>query len=276
MRPFAALTLLVASCLAQADERELLISLSPTSTRHFNLDQIAELYSEKHLEVFDIQYDQTRAYRGFDLRDILELVDFEPGSTLMLVCEDGYSIPFDTSVLDDPDLEALVAIADMAPDPEANWKLYPHGRELVNFDPFYLVWAKDEQSSNPDEATLSLLRELPWPYQFQEVRKLEEADYLAAKPAQAADIQIQQGFEHYMDHCYKCHQIAGVGGALGPVLDRTGSLAAALPEPQLQQLIWRVTDFIPLTKMPDYSETMSPEEAGQIAAYLKYATSRTP
>ncbi len=276
LRLLIPLSALLAFSLAQADERQLLVSPSSATTQHYNLEQIAELYDEKQLEVFDIQYDETRSYQGFDLRDILALAGFEPGATLMLVCEDGYSIPFDSSVLQDPDLQALVATADLAPDPDTHWKLYPHGRELVNFDPFYLVWVKGGISQGPDPETLSLLQELPWPYQFQEIRNLEEKDYLAAQPAQDADEQVQLGFQHYMDHCFKCHQVSGVGGSLAPVLDREGSLAAALPEPQLRQLIWRVTDFIPLTKMPDYSQSMSREEAGQIAAYLKYATSRNP
>lgn len=263
--------------IAQTDNRLLHFSTSAqdgTDTEQsLSLDEMRDLFTETERRLFDIQYDDHRGYKGFDLTAVLTFAGFEPGATLMLVCEDGYKIPFDSSVLDDPDLRGMIATADLAPSDGENWKLYQHGRELVSFDPFYIVWSLDTDSGPaPGQANLSRLKELPWPYQFQEIRNLRESDYAAAKPPAGAPDQVQQGFSHYMDHCYKCHRVAGVGGTLAPALDRPNSVASVLDAQELSHLIRTVTDYYPLTKMPNYTETLTETEALEIALYLKYAT----
>lgn len=268
MRLFLLTVLIIGSSPLKADTRQLIFQQDQPIT--YSISELAERLPIEELEVFDIQYGERRSYRGFDIRKVLELSQMQGYSTLMLVSSDGYNIPFDTSQLDNPEVLGLIAIEDTQADEGVNWKLFQHGNHVVNFDPFYLVWAKAGESHSPSEETLALLSKLPWPYQFQEIRTLQETDFAAARPAMDAPEKVQLGFDHYMDHCYKCHQVSGVGGNLSAALDRPSGSASILPETLLSDMIWQIKDFIPLTKMPDYSSTFSSEEADQIAAYLKY------
>jgi len=260
---------------AQADNRLLHFKTSYKSgtetVQSLTIKEMHNSFVEIERQLFDIQYKAHRGYKGFDLREVLAFAGFEPGATLMLVCEDGYKITLDTSVLDDPDVQGMIATSDLAPTESENWELYPHGRELVSFDPFYVVWSKQSDSGPaPSQETLSLLKKLPWPYQFQEIRDLQESDYIAAKPSSDASTEIHEGFSQYMDNCYKCHQVSGVGGTLAPALDRAGSIASTLPLEPLSKMIRNIKDYYPLTKMPNYTDTLTEKEALEVAAYLKY------
>ncbi|MFT7221573.1 MAG: mono/diheme cytochrome c family protein [Candidatus Azotimanducaceae bacterium] len=261
---------------ALADNRLLHFKTSTNAgtetVQSLNLKEMHNSFTEIERQLFDIQYKAHRRYKGFDLREVLAFAGFEPGATLMLVCEDGYKITLDTSVLDDSDLQGMIATSDLAPTQSENWELYSHGRELVSFDPFYVVWSKQSDSGPaPSQETLSVLKKLPWPYQFQEIRDLQESDYIAAKPSSEASTEIHEGFSQYMDNCYKCHQVSGVGGTLAPALDRAGSIASTLPLEPLSKMIRNIKDYYPLTKMPNYTNTLTEKEALEVAAYLKYA-----
>lgn len=130
----------------------------------------------------------------------------------MPICADGYRIPFDTSTLSRPQLRGLLAVRDteLPAVGETHWLPYRHGDETIDFDPFYLVWAGSDESTDLDT------KRLPWPFQITEIQRFDrEADFAPARPPEGAADDLQRGLTIYIDHCGKCRSMRGVGGAVG-------------------------------------------------------------
>ena len=67
---------------------------------------------------------------------------------------------------------------------------------------------------------------------------VDRARYFApARPPSGAGDALEEGYETYITHCGKCHRMRGVGGDVGPPLDREGSLASVLPREQLRDYV---------------------------------------
>mgnify|MGYP000532494416 CR=1 FL=1 len=88
------------------------------------------------------------------------------------------------------------------------------------------------------------------------------------EPAGAAD-DLQQGFALYTAHCGKCHRMRGVGGDVGPALDRKGSLSSLFTTAQLRDYVRHDENRFPQSKMPPFAKLLSPEEIDQVVAYLQ-------
>ena len=214
----------------------------------------------------DPHFGSQRVFEGFALDALLREVGLGDATELLLVCADGYRIPFDAAVLARPGLHALLAIRDKAlpADGESHWPPYRHGAEPIGFDPFYLVWASDDPKV--DLGTQSL----PWPFQLTEIHRFDAAAYFApARPPAAAGDAARQGFRSYAAHCGKCHRMRGVGGEVGPALDRQGGLSAVLPAAQLRDFVRHEERVFPHSKMPDFSVLLNAEELDQLVAYLQ-------
>lgn len=207
-----------------------------------------------------------RVFAGFELGALLQHVGLGDAPELLLVCQDGYSIPFDASVPSQPALQALLAVRDTAlpADGEAHWAEFRHGNEIIAFDPFYLVWASTDPSI--DLGTEAL----PWPFQLTEIRRFDRAGYFVpAQPAPGAGQDAVSGFATYTDHCSKCHRMRGVGGDVGPALDREGSLSSLLPTAQLRDYVRHEERLFPHSKMPPFSKILSPSQIDDVVAYLQ-------
>ena len=149
-------------------------------------------------------------------------------------------------------------------DGQDNWLPYQHGAEIVSFDPFYLVWTGFDDGIEVDT------RKLPWPFQLIEIRRFERETYFApARPPSGADDDLQEGFAIYTAHCGKCHRMRGVGGEVGPALDREGSLWSVLTRAQLRDYVRHDESRFPQSKMPQFSKLLSPTEIDQVVAYLQ-------
>ncbi len=214
----------------------------------------------------DPHFGPDRVFAGFALKPLLSHIGLGDAPALLLVCADGYRIPFDASALSQRPLRALLAIRDTAlpADGKANWLPYQHGAETVNFDPFYLVWASTDKSIEPDTETL------PWPFQLTEIHRFDPGNYFApARPPSDANDAVQEGFAIYTTHCGKCHRMRGVGGDVGPALDRENSLSSLLTTAQLSDYIRHDESRFPQSKMPSFSTLLSATEIEQVTAYLQ-------
>ncbi|MEE4661873.1 MAG: cytochrome c [Halieaceae bacterium] len=220
-------------------------------------------YGARELIIDDPHYHERRGYHGVDLRALLEDQGFSVGEQLILECIDGYEIPFDTTVLENPDLDALVAIGDLAPSPGRDFKLFQHGRETVDFDPFYLIWKSAD--ANLDEAVWN---KLPWPYQFSRIRRAE--DFAPLPPPPEAQASVHSGYATFVDHCVKCHRLGNRGGQLGPPLDRDPGMLRALSDDQAVALVSQVSNFFPGSKMPDYRGKLSETEIREVIGFLRW------
>eukprot|EP00752_Nemacystus_decipiens_P018801 g16857.t1 len=212
----------------------------------------------------DMEFERLKTFEGVSLRKLLEYIEIGEGEQLVFVATDGYQINFDSSLLLQPELNGLVAFRDLEAPENLNWELFQHGRELVNFDPFYLVWAiEGDDLENPDTERLY---SLPWPYQLNEIRVVSADQYAAAAPTAEMGERAKSGFDLYVKHCIKCHQVKGLGGQLGPPIDREHSWASLMDGAVLKDIIWKMKDYVPKTKMPDYREVLSEQEAEDLLA----------
>jgi hypothetical protein len=146
------------------------------------------------LRVDDPHFGPDRVFAGFALAPLLSHIGLGDAPELLLVCADGYRIPFDAAALSQPPLRGLLALRDtgLPADGKIRWLEYRHGAETVSFDPFYLVWASADESIDLDPATL------PWPFQLTEIRRFDRDNYFApARPPTGANDAIHEGFAIY-------------------------------------------------------------------------------
>ena len=237
------------------------------AAREYAVDELVAAVGLAELEVEnDPHFGPKRVFAGFALKPLLRHIGLGDAPELLLVCADGYRIPFDTAALSRPRLRGLLAIRDTAlpADGETHWLAYRHGAETVSFDPFYLVWAGTDHVATLGTETL------PWPFQLTEIHRFDRGAYFApARPPAAAGDAPQQGFGIYKLQCGKCHRMRGVGGDVGPELDRDGSLSSVLTAAQLRDYVRHESSRYPRSKMPQFSKLLSPAEVDQVVAYLQ-------
>jgi mono/diheme cytochrome c family protein len=61
----------------------------------------------------------------------------------------------------------------------------------------------------------------------------------------------------------------GVGGDVGPALDREGSLSSLFTTAQLRDYVRHEESRFPQSKMPPFSTLLSPAQIDQVVAYLQ-------
>ena len=249
-----------------ADDRVLSVH-DGESVRQYTIDELIAAIGLTEIKLAKDPYlGENRVFAGFELESLLNHVGLGDASELLLICADGYRIPLDTSVLSQPGLRGLLAIRDtaLAANAGAHWPPYQHGAEIISFDPFYLVWTSTDNGTAPDT------KALPWPYQLTEIHHFDRDTYFApARPSAGAGEAALEGFGIYTEHCGKCHRMRGVGGDLGPVLDREGSLSSVFTTAQLNDFVRHDTSRYPRSKMPQFSKALSSTEIDQLVAYLQ-------
>jgi len=238
-----------------------------SSARQYAVEDLVAAIGLAELEVAkDPHFGPNRVFAGFALKPLLDHIGLGDAPELLLVCADGYRIPFDASALSRSQPRALLAIRDTALPANGgpHWAAYRHGTETISFDPFYLVWASTDEGADLGTETL------PWPFQLTEIHRFDRVAYFApARPPERAGDAPRLGFGIYTAHCGKCHRMRGVGGDVGPVLDRQGSLSSALTTAQLRDYVRHDGTGYPQSKMPQFSKLLSPTEIDQVTAYLQ-------
>jgi mono/diheme cytochrome c family protein len=261
----ALLTALLGAEPSLADDRVLRIH-DGAGAREYAVAELVNAVGLTELRVAKDPHFGDRVFAGFELGALLEHVGLRDAPELLLVCADGYSIPFEVSLLSQPALQAFLAVRDTAlpADGEAHWAEFRHGNEIIAFDPFYLVWASTD-------ASIDLGTEaLPWPFQLTEIRRFDRARYFSpARPPPSAGEDARTGFATYTAHCGKCHRMRGVGGDVGPALDRQNSLSSLLPTAQLRDYVRHEERSFPQSKMPAFSKILPPSQLDHVVAYLQ-------
>jgi mono/diheme cytochrome c family protein len=238
-----------------------------SAARQYAVGELATAIGLVELEVAkDPHFGPDRVFAGFALGPLLAHIGLGDAPELLLVCSDGYRIALNVSALSRPGLRALLAIRDTAlpADGESHWAAYRHGADTVSFDPFYLVWASNDENADLGTETL------PWPFQLSEIHRFDRSGYFApARPPVGAGEALQEGFRIYTAHCGKCHRMRDVGGDVGPALDRGGSVASVLTTEQLRDYVRHDGSRYPHSKMPQFSKLLRPAEIDEVVAYLQ-------
>lgn len=255
-----------------AAERSLALEVPDQPDLILNTSELEAQFGLELMTIDDPHYGERRSYRGIDLRQLLTQGGFEIGESLILECSDGYEIPFESSLLEDTRLRALIAVADIDPDPGLDWKLLQHGRHPVNPEPFYMIWsaAAEAQGLSVDA---SIIEKLPWPYQLTRIRRA--ANDTPTPPPRTATASVHSGYTIFIDECVKCHQLQERGGQLGPALDRPDGMTALLDDARLGQLITKVDTFFPGSKMPIYNEKLNTRQVADLIAFLRQSIAST-
>lgn len=267
------LVVLLSSVACGADERVLLLDNGRDGPVAVSGAALLEQHTVLTLAIDDLEYEATHTYQAIDLKALLTQAGFAPGAQLLLVCTDGYSIPFDSTLLDDAHWQGLLALQDLQAPEGLHFVPFQHGADLVNFDPFYIVWSANSLVETVGSTTPSsalTLRDLPWPYQLTEIRLLQASDYQSALPAAAAPPEVSSGFDLYFKHCIKCHSVNGSGGTLGSALDQEHGLLSVLQRSEINALIRQIDLYYPQSKMPDFRDTLDTADTDAIIAYLQW------
>ena len=205
----------------------------------------------------DPHFGPNRVFAGFALEPLLDHIGLGDAPELLLVCADGYRIPFDASALSRSQPRALLAIRDTAlpANGGSHWAAYRHGTETISFDPFYLVWASTDEGADLGTETL------PWPFQLTEIHRFDRVAYFApARPPARAGDAPRQGFGIYTAHCGKCHRIRAASAETWARF--AGSARRSLSsvfttQAQLRDYVRHEGTGYPQSKMPQFSKLLS-------------------
>jgi len=246
---------------AEADQRLLTLEFADKQIELTVSDLNA--IGSKQIEIErDIVYSKPAIYNAIALKDILESINMPLEGKLLLVCSDGYTLPLDLDVLNDPDMQAYLALSSAEATKQGNWQPYQHGHEWISFDPFYLVWNSKDQSA---------LTKLPWPYQLASMKLEKEDLYADLALSKTTDERIQNGKGLFIEYCVKCHKINKTGGDVGPSL--TTSAFVRLSEKSLiSEFIWDIKRFYSASAMPVFNKTLSKQQVADLVAYLSLVT----
>jgi len=114
-----------------ADDRVLRVQ-EGSSAQQYAVEELVAAIGLAELEVpKDPHFGPNRVFAGFALETLVNHIGLGDASELLLVCADGYRIPFDASLLPQSQLRGLLAIRDTAlpADAETHWAAYRHGAE---------------------------------------------------------------------------------------------------------------------------------------------------
>jgi mono/diheme cytochrome c family protein len=212
---------------------------------------------------YDLDFPNGRSYKAVALSDILMSVNMPFEGTLLLVCEDGYTLPLDLELLNDPSINAYIALSDNSTKSVGNWQPYKHGREWISLDPFYLVWT----GTAKDFAQRA--KKLPWPFQLSAMTVSDSELYSSIQPKDTASQQVKRGYELFVDNCIKCHSVNDVGGALAPALSSDSGLISTMDKDALTDFILHIDRYYSETAMPVFEQSLSKEQVYDIVDFLK-------
>ena len=101
---------------------------------------------------------------------------------------------------------------------------------------------------------------------------IEVVSGAVALQGMASDVVNSQGYSLFLQHCFKCHSINGVGGTLGPELNTPCSVTEYWNPILLRRFI-RQSATVSGSKMPPFQE-LPENDVESIVGYLKYMSRR--
>ena len=194
---------------ARADADENLSVVYPNKKQTFSLKELKAKLPVFEVTTNDPVYKSTKTFKGFLLKDILNLIGPLPTvvDEISFVAKDGYSPSISVS----EGLSSISYVTFAEKNRKNNWQLIKQGKKMLNPGPFYLVW-KDEEK---------VPEYFPRPYQLIRIELIEfKTLYRSIYPEGLAQKENEKkGFVIFKNNCVKCHSLNGAGGTLGPELN---------------------------------------------------------
>ena len=259
---FACLLSMWMSCEEKAPEfsPSLDFLLGEESPKKYSLNQLKSELEEHELSIYDPEYKKDKKYKGFLFNDVLNLV-FGPNyqqenwTGVSFSALDGYKAVVDLNNFYEPD--AYLVFADLE---HENWEVIPnHGEDTVA--PFYLVWTKAEKIPKNG---------FSWPWQIASVSLIRVQDkYTSITPdEEKVSPAVYAGYKLFMLRCTSCHALGGVGGFIGPDLNKPKNILEYRSEEIVRAFIVESSSYR-ISKMPDFKD-LSTEQVDQLIAYLNH------
>ena len=250
---------------ALAGEPTLTFQDGAEPVRQLTRDEIGRLLPATEFAVENPSTRQPASYRGASLADLLTLVygeRWKSAGLVKFVTVDGYQPVVTVAAIQRH--QGLMAYADAGAD-----RLRPlgdgHGG-TVDPGPFYLVWENLKDTGARTDPWLQ------WPWQLAKVELTSlEREYPQTAPPAGASPEVLRGFNGFLSHCAKCHQINGEGGQVGPELNYPVNVTEYWQAEWLPKFIGKPADIRHNSKMPPYPATAGDAQAEirDIVAYLR-------
>lgn len=207
---------------------------------------------------FDPYYQSVHRYRALPIEPVLKSLYQESEESLrthhwLLRAADGYTVPLPGERL----LEGGACIAFEDLDKPSGWD--PIGPQKANPGPFYLVWAKPEQTSLDTHPR-------PWQLATLEIVTFEAA-FPHTDPKVASDHPAARGYSIFKTYCVRCHAINREGGRVGPELNVPKSIIEYRPEEQIREYIRNPLAFR-YGNMPPHPQ-LTKEDLDGLIAYFR-------
>ncbi|HUE37934.1 MAG TPA: cytochrome c [Candidatus Binatia bacterium] len=230
--------------------------------REFDLDTLKKECKLAAVVIDDPYYKRKKSYLAFPLKQVLAL-GFAEGAAdiakenLVFEALDGYAKPSAGARAVEDGGYLAFADADHTHGSEPGWE--PIDRRGLDPGPYYVVWAKPEQSD---------ANGYPWPFELASIEIVHfEKKYPYTLPtASAAGSAPWKGFEIFRTQCLSCHSINGQGGKVGPDLNVPQSIVEYRPIPQVKAYI-RDPQTFRYSTMPAHRE-LSDAQLDQLIAYF--------
>ncbi len=211
------------------------------------------------IKFYDPMYKKEKKYRGFELRDVLQLGfgdEWKNSDYTDIAFEalDGYVSVSSISKFREPGGYIVFSDLDFT-----NWE--PISIKEATPGPFYLVWTgKDQTTKN----------EYPWPWQLSSINLIKfEEQYSAVSPSGVSEnSDVYKGYEIFKGRCVRCHSMNGEGGKVGPDLNAPQSIVAYRNAYMIKEMIKNPSKYR-YTQMPDHPD-LSDQDLDNVLAYFNY------
>jgi len=211
------------------------------------------------IKFYDPIYEKEKKYRGFELRDVLQLGfgdEWKNSDYTDIAFEalDGYVAVSSISKLKEPGGYIVFSDLDFE-----QWE--PISIKEVSPGPFYLVWTGKDQTTN---------NEYPWPWQLSSINLIKfEDQYSPVFPSGVSkNSSVYKGYEIFKGRCVKCHSMNGEGGKVGPGLNAPQSIVTYRNAYMIKEFIKHPSKYR-YTQMPDHPD-LSDQALDNIIAYFNY------
>lgn len=229
------------------------------AAKTLSLSQMKAGLPVSELGFFDPEYGKPKRYRGFALASVLGLA-FGPGwqgqnyTEMIFSALDGYA---SVSTLEKLSESGGYIVFEDRDNPD--WE--PVGRNQVSPGPFYLVWAKPEQSTQHG---------YPWPWQLAKIELVRFQDRYPEVYPRGADkaSPAYAGFLTFKERCMRCHAMNQQGGKVGPDLNAPQSVTEYRSPEMLKAFIRKPSQFR-YTHMPDHAD-LSDADLDKLLDYLRH------
>ncbi len=234
--------------------------------KNLSLEQLEKITPPTTIVIFEPHELENRRFTGFPLNSLLTAVygkDLKTAEEILFTCLDGYQPSIPSIKFKKYSSYLVYASPDKREFTLGN-KL--QNNELVELEPFYLVW---DNIAHPE---LKAEGESDWPYQVTTIDLINFPDrFPNMAPPKNSSKEVKNGFLSFRKNCVPCHTINGEGGGKSVDLNYPVSVTEYYKEPGLIRWIDNPASIRYNTTMPALNPNAKDRETiiRNIIAYLK-------